>query len=245
MVLSPKDVRERGGVFTYMFAASAIIGVLAVTGFEILPQAFKEDAEIRIEPKLRTVLIGETFTLEIIVDSSIPVNVFAGELSFNEKVMHILSIDYNTSIADLWAEKPWYENGAGTLNFGGGTTKKGGFVGTGSLIKVNMVGVGAGNGTVVMHNARIIKHDGLGTDVAIREPIDAIIKVTENMMPRTSVAHIDVRETSPSADLNGDGTVNFTDASILMLHLLSENPRYDLNEDGNVDATDLKILLRN
>lgn len=234
----------QGGVLTYTLAASALIGMLAITGFEMLPYAFTEDASIRIEPVRQTVIVGDIFTIDIMVDAKVPVNVFAGDLTFNQKVLNIRSIDYNTSIANLWAVKPWYENGDGTLNFGGGTTVQNGFIGTGSLIKVTFVAVGAGDSTVNMQNARILKHDGLGTDVSVDTSIDTALLVIEKTKATQSQSRIAVVQEIPSADLNGDGKVSMADASILMLHLLSKNPRYDFNLDGTVDTDDLGILLR-
>lgn len=241
---APSHHTIRGMTLTYVLAATAVLGAVALTGFEILPTLFLTETALRIEPESRTVIVGDTFTESIVVDAKIPVNVFAGELSFNEKVLNVKSIDYNTSIADLWAKKPWYAKGAGTLTFGGGTTATGGFIGSGSLLTITFIAVGSGNGALSLTNAHILKYDGLGSDATVQTPIDSIFTVQETSKKIKDTARVAVVRTLPSADLNGDGKVSIADASIFILHLLSKDPRFDFNLDGEVNTDDLEILLR-
>ena len=84
----------------------------------------------------------------------------------------------------MWAEKPWYENGAGTIKFIGGTTRKGGFFGTGSLITITFRAHGTGDAVVRVRDARILAHDGLGTDVPLGEPIDSLFSVALDALDR-------------------------------------------------------------
>ncbi len=47
-------------------------------------------------------------------------------------------------------------------------------------------------------------------------------------------------------DVNGDGTVNVTDATTVIAHYLSEQPylkRYDINGDGVINVTDATIII--
>ena len=184
------------------------------------------------------------------VSAETPVNVFKGEVLFDPTVLRVDSIDYNTSIADLWAELPWYENGEGTLNFTGGTTQPGGFQGTGSLITVTFRTIGAGVTALKLEDARILAHDGLGTDVALGKPIDAVFEVEQDVIESQTVAApssrtsvISVASNAPSTDLNGDGKQSIADMSIFMLHILSTDSRYDFNQDGKVNNVDLSILM--
>lgn len=239
-----------------MFATSAIrvaiIGITALLigygGYMFGPALVSPLTDIRLEPQRGTVVVGETFPVTVVVSSQQPVNVFQGELVFDESVIQIVGIDYNTSIATLWAERPWYENGEGTLNFIGGTTAPGGFVGTGDLITITFRSVAAGNATVSMREARILKHDGLGTDVALGMPIDAVFSV-ETFSPQSVVVEktaigpvVTVLQQPPSTDLNGDGVHDIFDISIFMSDLATQNKRSDFNLDGGVDLRDLSIL---
>lgn len=249
------DFFSKGNVIPLALLASAVLGFMAVASFLLLPEALPPVADMRIEPLSKTVALGETFPVDIVVESSVPVNVFAGELFFNHDTLEVESIDYNTSIADLWAEKPWYSNGAGTLNFIGGTTHKGGFIGTEKLITVTFKAKSKGDGTLYIHNAQILQHDGLGTDAALAKPIDALFTVAPDTMSTTSAgtnllskeaygSTYQVVPMLPSTDLNSDGKQNIADASILLLNMGSKNMRYDLNQDGVVDLSDLNVLMQ-
>jgi hypothetical protein len=226
---------------------AALVGVHALFG---LPATTDQTAEMRIEPLSGTALVGGTFAVNVVVDSSVPVNVFSGELTFNSAILVVDSIDYNTSIADLWTETPWYSNGDGIIMFAGGTTKAGGFVGTGNLVTVTFRAVAEGEGALAVHQARILKHDGLGTDVSIREVVEAVFVVESEVEPQDNLVVNDVKEgavqvvtTRPSTDLNGDGKQTMADLSIFLLHFTNNNPRSDFNLDGDVDAKDWSILL--
>ena len=234
----------RGYGLPTLLVAVAILGAVAITGFEMLPSAFNTEARMYIDPDAHTVVLGDVVVLTVRAESSVPVNVFAGDISFDKNVLQVQSIDYNTSIADLWAVKPWYENGAGTLTFGGGTTKHEGFVGNGPLVTITFKTVGAGDSAVHLKNVHILKHDGLGTDASVKDPIDSVLTVLPHTVSEQTHARVAVVKEVPSADLNGDGVVTVKDASIFMLHLLGNDPRFDFNLDGSVDTDDLRILLR-
>jgi hypothetical protein len=202
---------------------------------------------MRIEPQERVVTVDDRFQVEVIVESSVPVNVFAGELHFSKDLLVVDSIDYNTSIADLWAELPWFSNGDGTLNFAGGSTRNGGFTGKGSLIKVTFKTLGEGDGVISVYNPRILLHDGLGTDAEVTRPIDAIFTIENpdvNLLAQSPAgSSYKVRREVPSTDLNGDGKQTISDLSIFMLKITRNESRYDFNLDGKVDLKDLNILL--
>lgn len=240
----PMSQTLRGYGLPSLLVAVAILGALAVTGFEMLPGAFGTEARMYIDPEAHTAVLGDTVVLTVRAESVVPVNVFAGDISFNKNVLQVQSIDYNTSIADLWAVKPWYENGDGTLTFGGGTTKHDGFVGNGPLITITFKTIGTGDGAVHFKNVHILKHDGFGSDASVKDSIDTALTVLPPALPEQTHAHIAVVRQVPSADLNGDGVINVRDVSIFMLHLLGDDPRFDFNLDGTVDTDDLRILLR-
>lgn len=225
--------------FVPVLVASAVLVAAALGAATIMSEP---EATMRIAPKAVSVITGKTVSIDIVVDASTPVNVFAGDLSFDPNVLTVDGIDYNTSIADLWAIRPWYDNGAGTLNFGGGTTRTGGFTGSGSLITVRFKALTTGNGMIAIQNARILRHDGLGTDVALPDPIDALITVLDTPPVPETATHILVTDTPPSTDLNGDGKQTFTDVSVMILNMFGTDPRYDLNQDGSIDRADLEMV---
>ncbi len=232
-----------------LIIASLVAGIMGYSGLMMLPALVSPTTDMRIEPQSGTAVIGETFTVDIIVESAIPVNVFKGSLVFNPDVLYIQDINYNTSVADLWAERPWYSNGEGTMNFIGGTTKKGGFVGKASIISITFKTKAVGQATVTMDEVRILKHDGLGTDAEIGQSIDAIFVVenetlqNETIVQKSSVGPtIAVLPEKPSTDLNRDGKQTILDVSIFMADLATQNKQSDFNQDGVVDLKDLSIL---
>jgi len=247
-----KNFLRKGNIIPVSLVASAFVGFVTVMSLLLVPTVSITSTSMYLQPLQKTVVIGETFTVDVVINTTLPANVFAGELQFDTTTLEVASIDYNTSIADLWAEEPWYSNGAGTLNFIGGTTQKGGFAGTGTLITITFKAKAYGAGTLYIDNAHILHHNGLGTDLPLVAPLDAIftIKATSTTTPgvnllseevATSVYEI-VREL-PSTDLNGDGKQNISDVSILLLNIGTEDLRYDLNLDKVVDLKDFNIVL--
>lgn len=242
--------RIRGNTSLLLILSLSVVSTLAYLGvsatiFDSLPKV-----DMRLAPEQFVLRSEETFTIDIVVTSDIPVNVFAGNLTFDPELVHIDKIDYNTSIADLWAELPWYHNGDGTLSFAGGTTRTGGFTGEGSLITITFKALQPGAGDVVIEEARILQHDGLGTDAELAPSIDAIVTVTDS--PNTqevlytsgpSAAYVATQEPR-STDLNGDGKQTIADTSIFMADLATQNERSDFDEDGRVSLRDLSILMK-
>lgn len=240
-----------GNTSIFLIAMVGIASGLAYFGLSANVFDGTPQADLRIEPNQIMTTIDKTFTVDVVVSSDIAVNVFAGDLSFNPSVLKIEKIDYNTSIADLWAERPWYHNGDGTMNFAGGTTKSGGFSGEGKLISITFKTISTGNGDITIEDARILIHDGLGTDAVLAEPIDTIVTIdgtsaqTQEVLntsgPRTAFV---VTKEPVKTDLNGDGKQSIADVSIFMGHLATQEMRSDFDKDGTVGLKDLSILMK-
>lgn len=238
----------RGNILPFTLVAGVIMAFMTILSTTIIDTENTAEANFYFWYTEKPYVIGETFTVDIMVDSRVPTNVFAGEIDFDPSILRVQSIAYNTSIADLWAEKPWYENGAGTINFAGGTTETGGFSGAGKLISITFETLRAAKSALTLHDGHILRHDGLGTDARMRPSIDTII-TTEETRTRAKITDIPkpvpvvVLEKKPTTDLNGDGVTTIADVSIFMLHLASNDARSDFNENGTVDTADLSILL--
>lgn len=232
-----------------ILVGASIAAFIGVASYMAGP-TFAPKADITLEPHSGSVLVGETVTLNVMVTANVPVNVFGGEILFDPALLTVASINYNTSIADLWAEEPWYSNGDGSLNFIGGTTKPGGFIGNGFLLSITFETVGEGDAAVAIKEARVLQHDGLGSAVSVATPIDSVYSIRgESTTTETIVAKNDiggtvrVRTQPPTTDLNADGRQTFTDLSIFMTHLASQNIRSDFNQDGRVSMADMSIIL--
>lgn len=243
-------VLARGMIPQMALLIGAFATFFSVASLFVLPIAVTHQADIRIEPSVGKVAVGDTFAVQIVVSADVPVNVFAGEIRFDPKTLQVESIDYNTSIADLWAELPWYENGEGTINFAGGTTKQGGFQSSGTLISITFRSVGTGVTALRLADGRILAHDGLGSEVAFGKPLEAVFEVEKEILERETISTpapratvIAVSAQPPSTDLNGDGKQTIADVSMFMLQMLGDDLRYDFNQDGRVNTADLSILM--
>lgn len=233
---------------------SVLVALLATAGLTLTALVpVGADVDMRLSPLSAVMVPGETFNVSVIVESNTPVNAFLGDLRFDPTVLEIYSISYNTSIADLWAEEPWYSNGAGTMNFTGGTTKTGGFTGTGKLLTITFVAVKEGDGSIWFNTARVLKHDGLGSDAVLSKPIDGLFSVTDPL-PQTEQkfgksgfgSTLTVTTEPPKfalTDLNKDGEQSLVDISVFMKFLATQNAAADFNNDGKVSTADLSILL--
>lgn len=209
-----------------------------------------EPTQILLEPDHATSALSEPFVVQVIIKSDTPANAFSGLIEFDNDILKVTAIEYNISIADLWVTKPWYENGEGTINFAGGTTRTGGFTGSDSLLSITFTPIAVGVGTVRIAEAQIFAHDGLGSELEIKPTADALFTDTS----LNTQAHIISSNTkkassfsivneSPDFDLNNDGDIGLLDISIFMPNLFSNNPIYDFNLDGKVNTTDFSMLL--
>lgn len=238
---------NRGSIMPLVLVASVLIG-FATLSTVMLTNFSSREAAITIDPPELTTVPGNTFTILVLVSSALPVNAFTGMVTFDNTILAVDSISYNTSIADLWTEEPWFSQGAGTINFTGGTTHPGGFTGTGALITITFKALAPGNAKLQLHNTRVLEHDGLGTDAPLAAPIDTIFTVasstreTETVTAPTQTTVTVVPHFEPT-DLNHDGTTSLGDISIFLLYLATLDARGDVTGDGHVNATDFSVLL--
>lgn len=233
---------------TQTLVASAILGLIGLMTF-LTHEELTTLATMRLEPIQSIVLLDEEFIVNVVVESSQSVNAFQGVIRFDDNLLQVNSIEYNTSIANLWVKEPWYSSGDGTISFAGGTTQPGGFVGTGSLLSVVFTPRSVGTVTVSLEEARLMEHNGFGTDAELAPSIDALFSVqnieeSAQEIGAVSISkQVTILDETANLDLNGDGKVTVADISIFMVNIFGSNPRYDFNNDGKVNLADLSILL--
>lgn len=233
-------------ILTIVIAIFGFFGINSI--FSIVD--FTSAADMRIEPGSGSTIVGEKIIVDIVVESNRPVNVFKGLVSFDPYRLKVVSIDYNTSIADLWAELPWYSNGDGTLNFVGGTTESGGFIGEGSLIKVTFETLTSGETSIGLGDVRIMKYDGIGNDDTVTAPIESVFLIEPEKLRKETVLEKNMTEKKlkvlpeiPQTDLNNDGKKSIIDTSIFMADFATQNLRSDFNGDKKVNTADLSIFM--
>jgi len=232
-----------------LLVSSVIVALLSV--WATVAHIEPKEASITLEPHEASVTVGKIFKVQVVVESKVPTNAFSGLIHFDPNIFEVTTIDYNTSIADLWVTEPWYENGAGTINFTGGTTKPGGFTGNNTLMTISFTSLTSSSSAIKIIRSQVLAHDGLGSTVPLKPAIDALFssetvaKQAKVLGKGTGYSEIRVIEITkpPSPDLNNDEKINTLDISIFMTKLFSNNPRYDFNQDGEVSLADLSILM--
>jgi hypothetical protein len=201
-------------------------------------------AAIYVTPSTTSVEVGDMVTILVLVKSNVPVNAFTSELIFDTARFEVKDISYNTSIADLWVEEPWYNRASNSIYFAGGTTKKDGFTGTGELMQVTLQAKAVGDTQLNLRNTRVLAHDGLGIDVPLTKPLDTFftIDTTPFATPLQEIKteSIVVISERPTLDVNGDGTLSFKDIGVLLSSIGSDDARYDFNGDGSVSWSDIR-----
>lgn len=233
----------RGSIIPNALIASAIISFATLASVLFVPKVPQTGTAMYIEPSEISIEKDLNFSIDVTVESDEPVNAFAGVLEFDESVLEVASISYNTSIADLWTQEPWFTKGGGTIAFAGGTTRVGGFTGNGSLLSVTFTGKIATTTPLILTGARILKHDGLGTDAQLQTSLDALFTIKPIPGTGDIITQSKPEEIILTTDLNNDGATTISDVSIFMLQLASQNMRSDFNNDKKVTAADLSILL--
>jgi hypothetical protein len=228
-------------------AAGAIMALLSTVSYFWVSQSDNTyTASMELVPTAAVLTLGENFQTSVVLGATTPINAFTGVVTFDPNQLQVAKIDYNTSIADLWAEEPWYKNGDGTIHFAGGTTDSGGFVGSGVVLTITFTSIGAGDAPVRITRAAVLRHDGFGTEATLEPSIDGLFTVTTNertVVTNDTVTTVSVRDTSLTGDLNGDGRVSIGDMSTFLTHLATGDSRGDLNGDGRVSVVDLSILV--
>ena len=232
------------------FVAGAILVAGAITASVALaPQETISEASLSLSPHRLVSEIDSLIKLEVIISANVPINAFLGEVVFDTTLFAVDHIEYNTALADLWVTEPWYSKADNTIYFAGGTTRAGGFVGKDNLLTIYLSSQTTGETVVGIKNARILKHDGLGSDTALATGIDSVISLMEvdqkSALPVIEEMETDVviTPTLPHFDVNNDGKVSLADIATFMLKLGSNDPRFDFNNDGVVSTADLSLIL--
>lgn len=237
-------INQRGNIIPATLAASAIMGLIASFGIFFFGQSQTAAVgSFSLSPSAAVVSTENTVTVDLVVSTDTSVNAFGGTILFDETILAVEKIDYNTSIADLWAKAPWYEKGSGTISFGGGTTKPGGFIGQGILLTITFKAQLPGKASVSVEDIQILEHDGYGTPLTTDTEIDSILTIVPHTTSQEEKSIVIVRPETVTSDLNGDGNVSILDVSIMLGYLASGDIRGDFNGDNRVSLSDLSNLM--
>ena len=87
-----EDPRQ-GAVVPGALIAGALFAFVSVMGFLVMPLTTEPLADMYIEPQTGVGKIDETFSVTVMVRGATPVNVFAGEVTFDSTVLSVESIE--------------------------------------------------------------------------------------------------------------------------------------------------------
>ena len=172
-------------------------------------------------------LVGDTFAVDVNVNTDTPINAIESSLSFPPENLEVVSIDQTNSIIDLWVNTPSFFNEIGTITLGGGVLRRGGFVKTGKVFTVIFLTKQTGMVKITADKTSFALADGKGTLVTP--------KINE-LSYEIEALKIPVQ----NPDMNESETVNLVDAGIWMTNIFKPySPRNDLNGDGKINLRDM------
>jgi hypothetical protein len=218
--------------FSFFLLFASVLGMAAV--------GTKSTSSVRIVSDATTVEEGATFTIDVLVYASVPVNAVDVTLSFPTNQVEILAINKGESVITLWTEDPRVEGGSVILR--GGTYKKG-FVGEHRIVSLSVRAKSAGEAKFLTSNVKLLAGDGKGTDVTA--DISKAIARTD-IVPVGSLPAVTVKGNVAvivATDVDGDGQISLKDISSFMASWTTRDVTYDFNNDGVMTFRDFSILL--
>lgn len=122
-------------------------------------------ATLSISSNLASVIVGNTVSLSVIVNSEgVAINNAEAVVKFPNDLFEVVSVSKG-SVFNLWVEEPTYSNSSGTVTFNGGLPTPG-FVGPyGNVLNITLRAKRVGQGEITISGAAVRANDGLGTDV--------------------------------------------------------------------------------
>ncbi len=207
--------------FTSVPGAALVASLfLAIAGIFGLTINNNDDTRLILEPTSSSVIKGDIFTTQLILESSIPVNAVQAEIKIDSNLLEVVDVNYENSALDLWINEPTYKSENNVIVFAGGITRPNGFTGQENILTLTLKARGGGEGVIEIINSSVLKHDGNGTNANARI-VNADYKIRN---PEFISSHNAEETESPSTkygtDLNGDGKFNLTDVSLFFNRLL-------------------------
>ena len=199
--------------------------------------------------------VGADTNVDININARVPINVVGITVKFPPDMLEVVGFSKKNSFLDLWTEETSIKESAGEVKFSGGTTQSGGLTGVATALTLTVEAKRPGTATLSFEDAQVYASDGTGTlevskTRSLTFTISAsssapIVSATSTATSTPLVSATTLSAPKPlSADFNGDGKVDLTDMTILILHIFAPyDSRYDLNTDGSVNFADLPIFM--
>ena len=176
---------------------------------------------------INSVAVGETFTLNLIVNAVSDLAGWQLNIAFNPAALTAISVNEGDFLSqdggNTFFQAGSINNLAGSItDISGAVIGTGGVSGTGTLFSINFEAKAVGEGALQLSEGRLGASNGNQIHY-------------ETVIHPVTVAVI----VEPNYDLNGDGKVNVLDLMLVAQNLGGANPQADVNDDGTVDVFDL------
>lgn len=123
-------------------------------------------ASISLSPAQLQIAVGKTQVFRVLVNTQgVAINTAEGTISFDPKLVQVISINKANSVLNLWIEEPSFSNATGKITFNGGAVTPGFTGSAGELFTITARGVKEGSATFAFSDVSIHQNDGSGTDV--------------------------------------------------------------------------------
>ena len=167
---------------TFFLIEVALAAVIAVFGGISSAHA----ATLYFSPSTKTVSVGQTFIVTIVVSSADQsMNAASVDVVFPSDKLHVLSLSKTNSIMDLWVQNPTFSDAPG----GGDVLAQGivltpGFTGAnGEVLNIVFQAIAQGTASVSFSSGSVLANDGNGTNI-----LSSMARATYTIVPAIPAA---------------------------------------------------------
>lgn len=144
-----------------------LVGLVFLFGISFVKPVWAEGVSLYISPGSRSFRVGNTFSIELKVDTAgVFINAAQTIISFPADKLEVLSISKDNSIFTLWTEEPVFSNSSGKISFSGGLPHPG-FKEIGNIITINFKARQEGAVFLALEEGQVLANDGKGTNVLV------------------------------------------------------------------------------
>ncbi len=161
--------------------------------FFLAAPTYAAGASLYLAPAKGTYAIGGKFNVAVKVNSGgADINAAEGKISFDAKLLEVVSVSKGGSIFPFWTVEPSFSNSAGTVSFGGGMPPPP-YKGTaGQICTISFKAVSAGTAAVRFTSGAVLANDGKGTNVIASMGSASFVINPKTEAPATSEEKPDV-----------------------------------------------------
>jgi hypothetical protein len=144
-----------------------VVGLVLLSVFGLTKLALADEASLFLSPASESFLVGETFSVEVMVDTGDTfINAAHAHINFPSEKLKVSSISKENSIFTLWPEEPTVSDSVEKeyVYFSGGLPQPG-FNGTGKIVTIHFEAKEEGSVNLSLCEASVLACDGKGTDI--------------------------------------------------------------------------------